>query len=52
MDNVQEMEKGGGGIGSFDQFLPQMGGGGGEGGPGGGGGGGGGDDGGPAPSSD
>ena len=47
MDNVQEMEKGGGGIGSFDQFLLQMGGcGGGEGGPGGGGGGG------PAPSSD
>jgi hypothetical protein len=44
MDNVEEMEKGGGGIGSFDQFLPQMGGG--EGGPGGGGGGG------QAPSSD
>ena len=37
MDNVQEMEKGGGGIGSFDQFLLQMGG---EGGPGDGGGGG------------
>ncbi len=38
MANVEEMEKGGGGIGSFDQFLPQMGGG--EGGPGGDGGGG------------
>ena len=26
MDNVEEMEKGGGGIGSFDAFLPQIGG--------------------------